>query len=218
MKKSHRCAMQPIAATASSLFASLLLSHAARAQELPPAPPAASAPAAQAPPISAGAPFTTSQPRETKEAVAAAAYPRVGGHLGFALPIVSISSPTTVIGADFVTIGLTPGVTVKLTDHWAVDFEFIARQELKNTPQATTWVVDPGVIYATPSVAGGLRIATVVGDLTNIALVPIVVLPVVKVSDLVTWYIEGDVPAFIFDAGTKVKTSVGFQFQSGFSF
>src|SRR4051794_6118388 len=52
-------------------------------------------------------------------------WPRVGGHWGFALPIVNVSNvSTTVIGRDFANIGIAPGVTVKLDPHWAIDFEF----------------------------------------------------------------------------------------------
>jgi hypothetical protein len=45
-----------------------------------------------------------------------------------------------------------------------------------------TWVVDPGVVYATSCISGGLRIASEVGAKTNIGLVPIVLLPLVKLS------------------------------------
>jgi hypothetical protein len=145
-------------------------------------------------------------------------FPRVGGHLGFALPIVAISDQTTVIGSDFVAVGLTPGVTVKLDERWAVDFEFIAKNELKDTPAGVTWVVAPGVVYSAGAVSAGLRIATVVGALSNIGLVPIVVLPVAKISETIGYYIEGDVPVFLYDGGDKAKASVGLQFQSGFSF
>ncbi|MBX3233809.1 MAG: hypothetical protein KIT84_08920 [Labilithrix sp.] len=151
-------------------------------------------------------------------AVSAGAFPRVGGHLGFAVPIVTIADPVTAIGADFVTIGLTPGLTVKLDERWSVDFEFIALNELKATPAATRWVVDPGVVYNAGPVSAGLRVATIVGAPTNIGLVPIVVLPVAKLGDKVTYYVEGDVPMFLRDAGTAMRPSIGFQFQSGFAF
>ncbi len=191
------------------LLLSSLLAHGASAEEeQPPAPP--SAPPAQPP---AAPSFETATPP-----AAIGPYPRIGGHLGFAVPIVSFSSPTTVIGSDFVAIGLTPGITAKLSEHWSVDFEFIAVNEVKNTPAAVTWVVDPGVVYAAGAVSAGMRVATKVGASSNIGLVPILVLPVLKISETVGYYIEGDVPAFLYDGGTKVKASVGFQFQSGFSF
>src|SRR5689334_13399000 len=84
----------------------------------------------------------------------------VGGHLGFALPILTIaSSDTTVIGADFVNVGITPGITVHLDEHWSVDFEFIAFNKWKSGTSTTTFVVDPGVVYSFGSLAAGLRVA-----------------------------------------------------------
>lgn len=145
-------------------------------------------------------------------------YPRVGGHLGFAVPILTVASEVTAIGGDFVAIGLTPGLTVKLSERWAVDFEFIALNELKNTPAATTYVVDPGVVYTGDSLSAGLRVATQVGAPTNIGLVPIVVLPVAKLADNLTYYVEADVPMFLRDGGTEMKPSIGLQLQSGVAF
>ena len=98
--------------------------------------------------------------------------PTVGGHLGIAIPIATIASTSTAIGADFVTIGITPGISVNLDKHWTIDFEFIALNELKNTPAATTFVVDPGVVRHFDAFALGLRLATQVGSPTNVGLVP----------------------------------------------
>jgi hypothetical protein len=164
----------------------------------------------EAAPVSTGAPAGAASEATT--------YPRVGGHLGFALPVFTIGDPVTVIGRDFVALGLTPGLTVKLSEKWAVDFEFVAMNELKNTPAATQYIVDPGVVYDAGVVSPGLRIATVVGAPSSIGLVPIIVVPVAKLGDKVTYYVEGDVPMFLRDAGHEVRPSIGFQFQSGFAF
>ena len=175
-------------------------------------PPAASASVKSAP-SAATAPVA--------EPVASApsdGFPRVGGHVGFAVPIVTIADPVTAIGADFVSIGLTPGITVKLNERWSIDFEFIAMNELKNTPSATTWIVDPGVIYNAGPFSAGLRVATQVGAPTNIGLVPILVLPVAKLSEKLTYYVEGDLPMFLRDTGREMQPSVGFQLQSGIAF
>lgn len=145
--------------------------------------------------------------------------PRVGGHLGFALPLLTIADPVQGIGADFVKIGITPGVTFKLDDKWSIDFEFIAFNDLKDSGHVTTWIVDPGVIYAAGPVSAGLRIATEVAARTNIGLVPIVVLPVVKIGDKFTYYVEGDLPMFLRDgAPDGLKPSIGLQLQSGIAF
>jgi len=150
----------------------------------------------------------------------AVGYPRIGGHLGFAVPIVTISDPVSVIGRDFGTIGLTPGLTVTLSDRWAVDFEFIAFNELSRgdgKATATTFVVDPGVVYNAGPVSAGLRVATQVGAPTNLGLVPILVLPF-KVADGTSLYVEGDLPMFVRDTTDGVKPSVGFQLQAGVAF
>jgi hypothetical protein len=146
------------------------------------------------------------------------AFDPVGGHLGIAIPIVTLASPrTTVIGSDFVTIGLVPGISVNLDEHWAIDFEFIALNELKQTPAATTFVVDPGVVRHFDALAVGLRVATQVGALTNVGLVPIVVIPF-KLSRQFSYFVEGDIPLFLRDDGTKLQPSASFQFQTGVGF
>src|SRR5690242_20333471 len=51
-------------------------------------------------------------------------WPRLGGHVGLAVPIVKIATGgTTVIGADFLQLGIASGVTIKLDEHWAIDLE-----------------------------------------------------------------------------------------------
>lgn len=160
-------------------------------------------------PASAPAPAPASASSDT--------FPRIGGHVGFALPLLTIGKETTAIGGDFVTVGLTPGITVKLSERWKVDFEFIAMNELKRTPSATTFVVDPGVIYDAGPVSAGLRVATQVGAPSNIGLVPIVVLPF-KGDGPLTPYIEADVPLFLRDDGTSMQPSVSLQFQAGVAF
>ncbi|HVH43202.1 MAG TPA: hypothetical protein VM925_12695, partial [Labilithrix sp.] len=124
---------------------------------------------------------------------------------------------STVIGKDFVTAGITPGITVHLDDKWAVDFEFIAFNELKNTPAATTFVVDPGIIRKFDGFVAGLRIASQVGAPTNGGIVPIFVLPI-KLSDKLVYFFEADVPLFLRDNGRKPEGSATFLFQSGFGF
>src|SRR5262245_14634712 len=60
-------------------------------------------------------------------------WPQLGGHWGIALPIAELgTAPAAVIGRDFFQFGLTPGLTVKLDEKWAVDFEFIAFSRWQN--------------------------------------------------------------------------------------
>lgn len=153
----------------------------------------------------------------SSEARAEDSYPRIGGHVGMALPIATLAKHSTVIGADFATVGLTPGITVHLDDKWSVDFEFIAFNELKNTPAATTYIVDPGIVRKFDGFAAGLRVATQVGALTNVGVVPIVVVPF-KVSEKVSYFVEGDLPLFLRDSGTSMQPSATLLLQTGVSF
>lgn len=150
-------------------------------------------------------------------------YPRLGGHIGTAIPIVTLSKDPTVIGADFVKIGVTPGITVHLDDKWMIDFEFIAFNELKATPAATTFIVDPGVLRKFGPVTAGVRVATEVGAASNIGIVPIIVIPVVKVSKRLSYFVEADVPLFLRDTGIgtadrSLQPSATFLFQTGLGF
>ena len=105
------------------------------------------------------------------------------------------------IGHDFVQIGVTPGITVKLDKRWAVDFEFIgfSRWDLNppGTPNKshTIFVVDPGVVYNFGPVAGGLRLATQIGEGVplNFGIVPIVVVPF-AINKRLSYFLELDLP------------------------
>ncbi len=204
------------------LFAS---TSVASAEEATPAPPVVAAPA---PAPSGEAPVTT--PNKVgespgivpalpakKEDQSASSYPAIGGHLGMALPIATFGNQTTVIGADFATVGITPGLTVHLDEKWALDFEFIAFNELKNTPASTTFVVDPGVIRKFDGFVVGLRVATQVGAPSNVGLVPIFVLPV-KISNRLSWFVELDIPLFLRDDGTRMRGTATALFQTGVGF
>ncbi len=144
-------------------------------------------------------------------------FPAVGGHLGFALPIATFGRNSTVIGKDFVTAGLTPGLTVHLDEKWAIDFEFIAFNELKNGPARTTFVVDPGILRKFDGFVLGARVATQVGAPTNAGIVPIFVLPL-KISEKLVYFFEADIPLFLRDNGRKAEGTATFLFQSGFGF
>ena len=175
------------------------------------APAAGDASSSAAPPA---APPTAPAPPPT----ANDGYPRIGGHVGAAIPIVTLAKQSTAIGADFVTLGVTPGVTVHLDENWMIDFEFIAFNEVKNTPAATTFIVDPGLLRKLGPVVAGVRVATQVGAPTNIGVVPIVVVPVVKVTDKVSYFVEADVPLFLRDNGTSLQPSATLLLQTGFGF
>jgi hypothetical protein len=133
-------------------------------------------------------------------------WPRVGGHFGLALPIVAFDNDgTTAIGRDFVQVGVTPGITVKIAERWAVDFEFIGFSRMDLNPPGTPnkshtlLVVDPGVVYNFGPVSGGLRLAVQIGEGVplNFGIVPIVVVPF-KISHALSYFLELDLPVFVF--------------------
>jgi hypothetical protein len=203
----------------------------ARADE-PPAPATSAPPATPAtpstPPVQAEsptvAPSIAADPGRPKledriidTPTPARTFPAIGGHLGMALPIATFSSRTTAIGEDFVTVGLTPGLTVHLDEKWAIDFEFIAFNEVKNTPAATTFIVDPGILRKFDGFVAGLRVATQVGAPTNSGLVPIFVVPF-KIGARAVWFVELDIPLFVRDAGPKALFSATALFQTGVGF
>ncbi len=132
-------------------------------------------------------------------------WPRVGGHFGLALSIASFDNDGAhAIGHDYVQIGVTPGITVKITQRWAVDFEFIgfSRWDINKagTPDKshTIFVVDPGVVYNFGPVAGGLRLATQIGEGVplNFGIVPIVVWPF-AINKRLSYFLELDLPVFV---------------------
>lgn len=136
--------------------------------------------------------------------------------------MVTLGKESTTIGSDFVQVGLTPGITVHLSDEWAFDFEFIAFNDFKTIDSrqqaATTFVVDPGLIRKFKPVSVGLRVATQVGAPTNIGLVPILVVPVTKVTERVSYFLELDLPLFLRDTGAQMSPSATVLVQTGFGF
>jgi hypothetical protein len=124
-------------------------------------------------------------------------------------------------------VGVTPGITLKLSEHWAIDFEFIAfsvwTRAAPGMPDTSTtkFVVDPGVIYMLPrNWVVGLRLAMGIGEgqPLNYGLVPIVV-KAFKITDKVSYFLEYDLPFFV--SAVPGKTTVSFtpcQIQTGFGF
>lgn len=140
----------------------------------------------------------------------------VGGHIGLAIPIVSIADPVTAIGADYVQIGLAPGVTVKLNDKWAIDFEFVAYSDFSSSPEKSgnfsSLVIDPGVIYNFGFASAGLRAAMRIGGGTtqNLGFIPIIVKAFPIGSGKVSAFVELDLPVFFGHAGTSLTVQPQF--------
>lgn len=149
--------------------------------------------------------------------------PRLGGHLGVAIPMVIVESKTTTIGGDFVTLGIAPGITARLSEKWAIDYEFVAYSTVDRRGQKTALVIDPGVVYDFGPFVAGLRAAIRVTDQTNFGLIPIINKGI-KIGN-VAWFAELDLPIFfnerVTDATTgaaTTRTALIAQLQTGIGF
>jgi hypothetical protein len=115
----------------------------------------------------------------------------VGGHVGIAIPFVTVSKKTTSISDQFSI--LTPiGIGFKVSKHVAVDFETIVATDVSPWGN-TSLVVDPGVIFGFDRLALGLRIARAINAPANIALVPLVNYGLVDLGGA-TWFVEAAFP------------------------
>jgi hypothetical protein len=118
----------------------------------------------------------------------------VGGHVGLATPLVTVSKKTTTIGDEFTL--LTPiGVTVKPGGKLAVDFEVVVANPISK-PGDTGLVVDPGIVYNWGSFATGLRLAFKINSITNVGLIPLINVPLADLGGA-GWFVEAAFPTFI---------------------
>jgi hypothetical protein len=139
-------------------------------------------------------------------------------HLGVVVPVVSLANTgPTVVGSDFATVGLAPGVTVDVDEHWAIDIELIAQNDFKNARSTTTLMVDPGVLRRFEGFSLGLRVATQVGGPPNVGLVPVALVPF-RLFKQLSYFVGLGAPVFLRNDGTKMRPSVGLQFQTGVRF
>jgi hypothetical protein len=119
-----------------------------------------------------------------------------GGHVGVALPLVTLSKDTTNFIDD--TVIATPlGIGLKLTDTFTLDFESVIFTPMVRGGR-TSLMVDPGLIYHAGPVNLGLRVAFQIGQPSNIGAIPLVNVPLVKMEHA-TWFVEGAFPIFYMD-------------------
>jgi hypothetical protein len=153
-------------------------------------PVSAMAQDAAAPPMAAlppGASSTPVMPEGTAKTVKA-----IGGHIGIAVPLLMVDHPTKNIGNQ-TNIADPIGVTVKLNDKVAVDFEVIVASHIGQNGAATTLTIDPGVIYNLGPVAAGLRAKWDIGAPPNIGVIPLINRGIVDLGPA-TWFIEAAFP------------------------
>jgi hypothetical protein len=147
---------------------------------------------------------------ETPEIPPAPSKP-VGGHVGIAVPFVTIAKDTTTIGDQF-TILNPIGIGFKVSRRVAIDFETIVATPIHPTGN-TGLVVDPGVIYGFDRLALGLRVAFQINTLANIGLVPLINYGLVDLGGAM-WFVEGAFPITYSDHDVSLTlvlhTGVGF--------
>jgi hypothetical protein len=123
-------------------------------------------------------------------------HPGVGGHVGFATPLVTITSDTTTTIADQLTLVVPIGIGFKLSDKAAIDFETIVSNPI--SPRGTTGLtIDPGFIYDVGAFVIGLRLAWKVQADTNFGVIPLVHKGIADLGGGARWFIEGAFPSFI---------------------
>ncbi|HJZ77900.1 MAG TPA: hypothetical protein VKE51_39500 [Vicinamibacterales bacterium] len=123
---------------------------------------------------------------------AASAQDRLGGHFGAVFPLVThVGGETTTISDDFV-IGFPMGITVKTSDKWAFDLEFVP--VIQNDPLGVSLTVHPGIIRAlTDGWATGVRMAFDVNK-ASWGFTPLVNKSFPVPGHAYSWFIEGVVP------------------------
>ena len=120
---------------------------------------------------------------------------RVGGHIGLATPLITMTSDEdTDISETFVLVAPF-GVTVKLSDRVAIDFETLVVNPID--PRGNTrLVVAPGAIYNAGPFALGLRVASAIGAPANVGAIPLINRGLFPVGDG-TWFVEAAFPVFL---------------------
>lgn len=121
---------------------------------------------------------------------------RVGGHIGFATSFVTVTSDDTTDIGDQFTLVSPIGVTVKLTDRLAIDFETQVHNPVD--PSGTSFfVVAPGIIYNPGPAAIGLRLASAINSPANVGLIPLINRGLADLGGGATWFVEAAFPTFV---------------------
>jgi hypothetical protein len=135
--------------------------------------------------------------------------PRLGGHIGTATPLVTLSKNSTTIAESF-TLLHPIGISLKY-DKITVDFETVVVNPI-NPGGRTGLVIDPGVVYNFGPVAAGLRLAWQQAD-SNFGLIPLINKGILDIGET-TWFVEAAFPTFYADSGiafnTVLHSGIGF--------
>jgi hypothetical protein len=126
--------------------------------------------------------------------------PRLGGHIGTATALVTVSKSVSTI-ADQFTLLHPIGISLKY-DRITVDFETVVVNPI-DPGGRTGLVIDPGVVYNFGPVAAGLRLAWQQAD-SNFGLIPLVNKGLLDIGEA-TWFVEAAFPTFYADAGVQTN-------------
>jgi len=142
---------------------------------------------------------------------------RIGGHFGFALPLVTrAQGTTTTIGDDFV-IAFPTGITVKRSDRFAFDLELAS--VVQNNPRHIDLTVHPGVAWGIGNgFAIGGRVAFDIGR-ESWGFTPLLNKGLLQVGREATFFGEIDLPIrFKEDARGNQFVAVGLAVVFGLGF
>jgi hypothetical protein len=127
--------------------------------------------------------------------------PRLGGHIGTATPLLTVSDETTTI-ADAFTLLHPIGISLKY-EKVTVDFETVVVNPIEPSGR-TGLVIDPGVIYDFGVVAAGLRVAWQQAN-SNFGLIPLVNKGIMNIGET-TWFVEAAFPTFYANETVQFNT------------
>ena len=147
----------------------------------------------------------------------ASADDKLGGHIGFVLPLVSHANGTTTTISDDFVIGFPMGITVRKSDTFAFDLELVPA--VQNSPLHIDLTVHPGVVWGVGNGWGaGARLAFDVNR-ASWGFTPILNHGLLKVGGDATIFGELVLPVrFQEDARGNTFTSVGFGVHIGVGF
>lgn len=115
---------------------------------------------------------------------------KLGGHVGFVVPIVGRGNGVTTNLGDRFVFGFPVGLTVKTKKNVAIDFEFIPTF---NTGRDFVLTIHPGIIYGfAKKYAVGVRAAYDAGA-GSFGFTPLISRGF-KINDKLGWFIEADFP------------------------
>lgn len=115
---------------------------------------------------------------------------KLGGHVGFVVPIVGRGGGVTTNLGDRFVFGFPVGLTVKTKNNVAIDFEFIPTF---NTGRDFVFTIHPGIIYGfKKKYAVGVRAAYDAGA-ASFGFTPLISRGF-KINEKLGWFIEADFP------------------------